>query len=155
MADTLNIDIFSMPRLPELVPIINLQHPVYNFTATESQLRDLIQLPNYNIYKAGTRERIDGHTIDNYFPHGGGGGGGTTNYNDLENKPSINNHTLRDNSSLEDIGALQLPQTGEVGDALTITSVDAQGKPSHLGPRTIQEFDPEQFDIELNCIVSE
>jgi hypothetical protein len=56
---------------------------------------------------------------------------------------------------LEDIGALQIPQTGEVGDALTITSVDAQGKPSHIGPRTIQEFDPEQFDIELNCVVSE
>lgn len=153
MADTLNIDIFSMPRLPELVPIINLQHPVYNFTATESQLRDLIQLPNYNIYKAGTRERIDGYTIDNYFPHGGGGG--TSDYNDLENKPAINNHTLRDNSSLEDIGALQLPQTGEVGDALTITGVDAQGKPSTIGSKPIQEFDPEQFDIELNCIVSE
>lgn len=153
MADTLNIDIFSMPRLPELVPVINLQHPVYNFTATESQLRDLIQLPNYNIYKAGTRERIDGHTIDNYFPHGGGGG--TSDYNDLENKPAINNHTLRDNSSLEDIGALQLPQTGEVGDALTITGVDAQGKPSTIGSKPIQEFDPEQFDIELNCIVSE
>lgn len=153
MADTLNIDIFSMPRLPELVPIINLQHPVYNFTATESQLRDLIQLPNYNIYKAGTRERIDGYTIDNYFPHGGGGG--TSDYNDLENKPAINNHTLRDNSLLEDIGALQLPQTGEVGDALTITGVDAQGKPSTIGSKPIQEFDPEQFDIELNCIVSE
>lgn len=152
MADTLNIDIFSLTRVPKIVPIINLPYPVYNFTATESQVRDLIQLPNYNIYKAGTRERIDGYTIDNYFPHGGGG---TTDYNELENKPSINNHTLRDNSSLEDIGALEIPETGEIGDALTITNVDAQGKPSHIGSRAIQEFDPNIYDIELNCVVSE
>jgi hypothetical protein len=153
MADTLNIDIFSMVQVPKIVPIINLPYPVYNFTATESQVRDLIQLSNYNIYKAGTRERIDGYTIDNYFPHGGGGG--TSDYNELENKPSINNHTLRDNSSLEDIGALEIPETGEIGDALTITNVDAQGKPSHIGSRAIQEFDPNIYDIELNCIVSE
>ena len=67
----------------------------------------------------------------------------------------INNHTLRDNSSLEDIGALQLPQSGSVGDALTITQLNAQGKPSKLGPRTIQEFDPDKYNIKLNCIVSE
>lgn len=33
-----------------------------------------------------------------------GGGGGSTNYNDLSNKPSINNVTLQGNKSLSDLG---------------------------------------------------
>lgn len=33
-----------------------------------------------------------------------GGGGGSTNYNDLSNKPSINNVTLQGNKSLTDLG---------------------------------------------------
>ena len=37
---------------------------------------------------------------------GGGGGGGTSDYNDLTNKPSINNVTLSGNKSLSDIGAV-------------------------------------------------
>lgn len=32
----------------------------------------------------------------------GGGGGGTTNYNELENKPSINGHTITGDKSSED-----------------------------------------------------
>lgn len=35
---------------------------------------------------------------------GGGGGGGTTNYNQLSNKPQINNHTLSGNKSFSDLG---------------------------------------------------
>ena len=35
---------------------------------------------------------------------GGGGGGGTSNYNALENKPSINSVTLTGNKSLSDLG---------------------------------------------------
>lgn len=35
---------------------------------------------------------------------GGGGGGGTSNYNDLSNKPSINNVTLSGNKSASDLG---------------------------------------------------
>jgi hypothetical protein len=154
MADTLNVDIFSLVKLPKIVPIVNLPHPVYNISLTEEEILQLIQMPNYNLYKAGTRDRVDGSTIDEYFPHGGGGGG-TSDYRELTNKPSINNHTLRDNSSLEDIGALQLPQTGAIGDALTITQLNAQGKPSKLGPKTIQEFDPDKYKLEVNCVISE
>lgn len=139
MADTLNVDIFSMSRLPELVPIINLSHPVYNFAATESQLRDLIQLPNYNIYKAGTRERIDGYTINDYFPHGGGGGG-TSNYNELSNKPSINNVTLRDNLNLSQLGGIDMPSTGDVNQALVVTETSAEGKPTKVGFETIDPW---------------
>jgi hypothetical protein len=36
---------------------------------------------------------------------GGGGGGGTTDYNALDNKPSINGTTLQGDLTLEDIGA--------------------------------------------------
>jgi len=35
---------------------------------------------------------------------GGGGGGGTDNYNNLSNKPSINNVTLSGNKTLSDLG---------------------------------------------------
>lgn len=36
---------------------------------------------------------------------GGGGGGGTTNYNELSNRPQIENKTLEGNMSLSDLGA--------------------------------------------------
>lgn len=35
---------------------------------------------------------------------GAGGGSGTTNYNELENKPQINGHTLQGNKSTSDLG---------------------------------------------------
>lgn len=38
------------------------------------------------------------------IPSGGGGGGGTTNYNDLLNKPKINNVILSGDLSLSDLG---------------------------------------------------
>jgi len=36
---------------------------------------------------------------------GGGGGGGTTNYNELSNRPQVENKTLEGNMSLSDLGA--------------------------------------------------
>lgn len=39
----------------------------------------------------------------------GGGGGGTTNYNNLENRPQINSHTLEGNMSFEDLGIDETP----------------------------------------------
>lgn len=47
----------------------------------------------------------------------GGGGGGTTNYNLLQNKPQINDHTLSGNMSAEDLG-LEQPLTTEQVQAL-------------------------------------
>ena len=43
----------------------------------------------------------------------GGGSGGTTNYNDLNNKPQINGHTLTGDKTGNDLGLLS------VGDELT------------------------------------
>ncbi|MBR5180090.1 MAG: hypothetical protein IKW90_15035 [Lachnospiraceae bacterium] len=47
----------------------------------------------------------------------GGGGGGTTNYNLLENKPSINGHELQGNKSASELG-LENPLTQEQLNAL-------------------------------------
>ena len=65
----------------------------------------------------------------------GGGGGGTSNYNDLENKPSINNVELSGNKTTEDLNISyndllnkpyinnMPPSTGaDIGDVLTHTS---------------------------------
>ena len=42
--------------------------------------------------------------LDAQFEPNGGGGGGTSNYNQLANKPSINNVTLSGNKSAADLG---------------------------------------------------
>lgn len=54
---------------------------------------------------------------------GGGGQGGTTDYNELTNKPRINNVTLSGNQSLDDIGVSQA-----ISDALTPVQTAISGK---------------------------
>lgn len=51
---------------------------------------------------AGTGIKIEGNTISS--TGGGGGGGGTTDYTQLENKPSINGVTLDGEKSLDELG---------------------------------------------------
>lgn len=48
---------------------------------------------------------------------GGGGGGGTTDYEDLSNKPTLNNVTLEGDLSLSDLG---IQEELEAGDNITI-----------------------------------
>lgn len=55
----------------------------------------------------------------------GGGGGGTTNYNDLSNKPSINNVTLSGNKSLADLGIVIPSIDGCEKTANRVTSISA------------------------------
>ena len=53
---------------------------------------------------------------------GGGGGGGTTDYNDLSNKPKLNNTELAGNLSLADVGAqaaLDTDQMAAVNSGIT------------------------------------
>lgn len=53
---------------------------------------------------------------------GGGGGGGTTNYNDLSNRPQVENKTLEGNMSLSDLGAqaaLDTDQMAAVNSGIT------------------------------------
>ena len=133
MADTINVDVISLVKVPHVVPVINMEHPAYNVPVTEDQLLQLIQFPNYNIYEAGTKKVITGRNIDDYFPHSGGGGeGGTTNYAELTNKPSINSTTLLDNKTGSQLGLVNMPAAGSVGQVLTVKSLNAAGKPSEV-----------------------
>ena len=133
MADTINVDVISLVKVPHVVPVINMEHPAYNVPVTEDDLLQLIQFPNYNIYEAGTKKVITGRNIDDYFPHSGGGGeGGITNYAELTNKPSINSTTLLDNKTGSQLGLVNMPATGSVGQVLTVKSVNAAGKPSEV-----------------------
>ena len=52
----------------------------------------------------------------------GGGGGGTSDYNDLTNKPSINNVTLSGNKTTSDLSIHDLPSGGSTGQVLTKNS---------------------------------
>ena len=57
-----------------------------------------------------------GDTIYSIPSGGGGGGGGTTDYNDLTNKPKINNVILTGNLSLSDLGISNpIVMTGATG----------------------------------------
>lgn len=77
MADTISVDVvdITIPEMnPKNIPIINQPNPVQGYDIDETQLRQLIQLPNYNVYEAGTNTVISGKNIEDYFPSGGGGG---------------------------------------------------------------------------------
>lgn len=58
-----------------------------------------------------------------------GGGGGSTNYNDLSNKPSINNVTLQGNKSLNDLG---IQPSGDYVTPSDLSSVATTGNYSDL-----------------------
>lgn len=82
MADhTINIDVIDL-SVPELNPIniaiINLPNPVKGYSANAKEVKDLIQIPRYSIFEAGTSKLINGRNYYEYFPEEGGGGGGIT-----------------------------------------------------------------------------
>lgn len=58
-----------------------------------------------------------------------GGGGGSTNYNDLSNKPSINNVTLQGNKSLTDLG---IQPSGDYVTPSDLSSVATSGSYNDL-----------------------
>ena len=81
------------------------QTAVYEGTSTDTKPTDA---DNNSIFKeldTGIRYYYDG-TDWNEIPSSGGGGGGTgtDNYNELNNKPSINGTTLSGNKSLDNLG---------------------------------------------------
>lgn len=59
---------------------------------------------------------------------GGGGGGGTDNYNDLSNKPKINNVTLSGNKSASDLGLATPSDIPSVDATLTTQGAAADAK---------------------------
>jgi len=83
-----------------------------------------------------TATLTDGTTSEFYIKNGeagGGGGGGTSNYNDLTNKPSINNITLTGNKTTSDLGINIPTATSDLtNDSGFITSSSLPTKVSDL-----------------------
>lgn len=78
----------------------------------------------------------------------GGGGGGTTNYNDLDNKPSINNVELIGNKSATDLGIV-------TQDNLDATKKSIYGSDFYSGSKSYDVGDTCIKDNKLwKCIVS-
>ena len=69
---------------------------------------------------------------------GGGGGGGTTDYNDLGNKPSINNVTLQGDKTLSQLGIQDPPEPADtlpkMDGTVQIGSSDKYAKADHVHP---------------------
>lgn len=65
---------------------------------------------------------VDGTVIEWEFTEGGGGGGGTGDYNDLTNKPKINNVALSGNKTAADLGLVKPSDitASKSGDTTTI-----------------------------------
>lgn len=78
--------------------------------------------PNQNVPLVynGTEFTYDGSTA---IASGGGGGGGTTDYGDLNNKPSINNVILSGNKAGSD---LNLVGTGDIATTIDSTSTNSE-----------------------------
>ena len=61
----------------------------------------------------------------------GGGSGGTTNYNDLQNKPSINGVTLEGNKTVEEIGLINENQGVENAGKILAVGLDGKVVPAN------------------------
>lgn len=75
--------------------------------------------------------------LNSKIGEGGSGTGGTTNYNDLQNKPKINNVELTGNKTLEDLGIQaagnyltedDLPDVPEIDETLSVSGKAADAK---------------------------
>lgn len=108
MTKTINVDVIDKsvaPKNPVNICIVNKPNPAKNCTVTESQLYRLINMPSYWVYEAGTTNIITGKNFEKYFPSSSGGGTGSANnnYQNLENKPSINGVELIGNKTTADL----------------------------------------------------
>lgn len=92
---------------------------------------------------------------------GGGGGEGTSNYNDLSNKPKINDVTLSGNKTLAQLGAIAEPaQDGTNGQVLTTdgnggrswTTVQGGGTTYTAGEGI--SIDNDEIGVDFNTVAS-
>ena len=75
MATLVSIDVINktIPSLNhENIPIINKPNPCYGYMANAKEVKQLIQMPNYWIYEAGTKIVISGNNYYDYFPEESG-----------------------------------------------------------------------------------
>ena len=105
------------------IPIINEPNPCYGYTATSDQIKQLLQMPNYYIYEAGTDKLIDGTNYYDYFPEEGGGGGGgvtiDTLWSDSNGATVGTEYTM--NGSIDDYDVVYV-KSGDVKDISTDNS---------------------------------
>ena len=82
------------------------QTAVYEGTSTDTKPTDADNNAIFKELDTGIRYYYDGTNWNEIPSSGGGGGGGTgtDNYNELNNKPSINGTTLSGNKSLDNLG---------------------------------------------------
>lgn len=125
-AQTLNVDFMRISDSPEYAQFESLQRcklcdtikvlfPQYNVEGTFKIVKTEYDVLNdrYLTLELGTLSISLATALginssgSNYVSVGGGGG--TTNYNDLENKPSINGTTLSGNKTSADLGILESP----------------------------------------------
>ena len=81
MSSTITVDItdMSVSALSTInIAIVNQPNPVKNYAATYAEIRQLIQIPKYDIRDVNTGDRITGRNIYDYFPEESPGGGGDT-----------------------------------------------------------------------------
>lgn len=84
-------------------------------------------------YPGNVYDVVGGAWHDTGVPANEGSGSGTSNYNDLENKPSIGNVSLEGNKTLDELGIPSKQEVKEKQDAISqvnVTVNDAEGTPS-------------------------
>ena len=78
--------------------------------------------------KKGSNNAVTSDAVAKAIEEGGGGGGGSTDYDDLTNKPKINNVELSGNKSLNDLGLASETNlntlSDKVGDLSELTTTE-------------------------------
>lgn len=84
-------------------------------------------------YPGNVFDVVDGAWHDTGVPANEGGGSGTSNYNDLDNKPSIGNVSLEGDKTLDELGIASKQEVEKKQDAISqvnVTVDNAEGTPS-------------------------
>lgn len=139
-AQTLKVDFMRISDSPEYAQFESLQRcklcdtikvlfPQYNVEGTFKIVKTEYDVLNdrYLTLELGTLSislatALGINSSGSYYVSVGGGGGGTTNYNDLENKPSINGTTLSGNKTSANLSIHEVPSGGSTGQVLSKAS---------------------------------
>lgn len=114
MASSFESSTTKTPKKQKIRTVIrNAVEQDWSRSVTVPDKGELVYASDINTLKIG-----DGvHDYDT-LPSISGGQGGTSDYNDLENKPSINNVTLSGNKSAGDLGFATVSTTGNYSDLI-------------------------------------
>lgn len=96
----------------------------YEGTSSDQKPTDVPVNTEFRELDTNCRYYFTGESWAEIPSSGGGGGGGSDNYNELSNKPSINNVTLSGDKSLDNLG-IQAKITGDV--TISSDNVDDTG----------------------------